>query len=109
MTRNSGTSRLPIPNCLHLAGSVMLAIPQEVGNTAANLHARETLVELRIVHNTPHSLVGKHPLAVFIEPLASCHPTRRSNEHCVSWIELKRLLHEQLINRRCARAVSPII
>src|SRR5208337_4199344 len=61
MTRNSGTGRLPIPNCLHLAGPVMLAIPQEVGNAAANLHARETLVELRIVHNTPHSLVGKHP------------------------------------------------
>src|SRR6266568_4995748 len=63
MARNSGTSRLPVPNCLHLAGTVMLAIPQEVRNATANLHARKTLVELRIVHDAPHSLVGKHPLA----------------------------------------------
>src|SRR5208337_1696887 len=27
MARNSGTGRLPVPNCLHLGGPVMLAIP----------------------------------------------------------------------------------
>lgn len=69
MACNSGTGRFPVPNCLHLARPVMLAIPQKIRNAAANLHAGKTLVELRIIHDAPHSLVGKHSLAVFIESL----------------------------------------
>ena len=74
MARNRWACGLPVPHRLHRARPAVLAIPQEVGHTAANLHARKTFVQLGKVHDASQVLIGKHLCPETIQTFAARHP-----------------------------------
>src|SRR5664279_861902 len=51
------TDQPTVPHRLDRAGPVVVAVPQEVGNAAAYLHPRKTVVQLRVVHNVTHTSI----------------------------------------------------
>src|SRR5690554_6482348 len=47
------SQRLPIPHRLHTAGAIIIPVPKKIGNATPDLHAREAVIEFRIVHQIP--------------------------------------------------------
>src|SRR5699024_1338968 len=83
-------------------------VPEEISNASADLHTRESFVEIRVVDDVAHAVIGEHLLPVVIKPLPTSKPPRRCDEYSDPRCEPKSLLDEVLIDRRSRGAVPAI-
>src|ERR1035437_838372 len=81
-----------------LAVTLVIAIPQEVADTALEIDTRECRRHLRVVNKVADVLARKHRLSELVHTTAASQPPGRDHHSQKTRIQLQSLLYKEVVD-----------